>query len=271
MGANKKQLNRYEQIIEQLFFAQYNKGEREVEVRRDKIAPIAKKLGIALPNNLGDVIYSFRYRSALPESIRQLAGSDEEWLIRAAGKSRYRFVLVKKIILTPNQGLSKIKVPDATPGIIARYALNDEQALLARLRYNRLVDIFLGITCYSLQNHLRTSVKRLGQVETDEVYVGIDRSGAHYVVPVQAKGGKDRLSLVQIEQDLAMCLDKFPSLVCRPLGAQFGKDGTIVLFELEMTDEGVRIRNERHYQLVPSNELTPEELQSYQLPGSTTY
>lgn len=83
--------------------------------------------------------------------------------------------------------------------MIVKYALSDEQALLARRRYNRLVDIFTGVTCYSLQSHLRTSIPSLGQVETDEVYVGVDRQGAHYVVPVQAKSGKDRMSVVQIE------------------------------------------------------------------------
>ncbi len=36
---------------------------------------------------------------------------------------------------------------------------------------------FTGITCYSLQNHLRTSVPDIGQVETDELYVGVDKKG----------------------------------------------------------------------------------------------
>ena len=74
------------------------------------------------------------------------------------------------------------------------YAFNDEQALLARVRYNRLIDVFLGIACYSLQNHFRTTVSGIGQVETDEVYVGVDKSGAHYVVPVQAKGAATGLT-----------------------------------------------------------------------------
>ena len=46
--------------------------------------------------------------------------------------------------------------PDSTPGVIS-YALSDEQSLLATVRYNRLIDVFTGLTCYSLQNHLRTS------------------------------------------------------------------------------------------------------------------
>ncbi len=58
----------------------------------------------------------------------------------------------------------------------------DEQALLARVRYNRLVDIFLGIRAYSLQIHLRTNVKSKGQIEIDEIYVGVDRHGSQYNV-----------------------------------------------------------------------------------------
>ena len=96
----------------------------------------------------------------------------------------------------PNPNLATTKIPDATPGIIARNAFSDEQAVLALVRYNRLIDIFLGIACYSLQNHLRTTVRGLGQVETDEIYVGLDKRGSHYVVPVQAKGGNDRLNRV---------------------------------------------------------------------------
>ncbi len=58
--------------------------------------------------------------------------------------------------------LSETKIPDSTPGIVMMYALSDEQALLARLRYNRLIDIFTAVTCYSLQNHLRTAVPNVG-------------------------------------------------------------------------------------------------------------
>ena len=94
-------------------------------------------------------------------------------------------------LIVPSEILAETKVPDATPGIIGMYALNDEQALLAKLRYNRLIDVFTGVTCYSLQSHLRTTAPGVGQIETDEIYVGIDRRGVHYVIPVQAKGGRD--------------------------------------------------------------------------------
>jgi len=231
---------------------------------RDEIESFASKLKLARPKNLGDVVYTYRYRKDLPPSILDTAPDGETWIIRPAGKSQYRFVIVSDIPLTPNPNLALTKIPDSTPGIISKYAFSDEQALLAIVRYNRLVDIFLGVACYSLQNHLRTTAPYMGQVETDEIYIGVDRRGAHYAVPVQAKGGKDKLSRVQIEQDFAVCSDKLPSLICRPVGAQFMADDVIALFEHEQDGDDIRIAAEKHYQLVPPDTVTDEDLVAYQ-------
>jgi hypothetical protein len=257
------EVNRYTQIIERIFFAHYKKGGHEVTFDRDEIAEAAEALGIKLPKNLGDLIYTFRYRGNLPESICSLAPEGNEWVIMPAGRSRYRFVATSLATILPSNMLAETKVPDATPGIISRYALNDEQALLAKLRYNRLIDVFTGVTCYSLQNHLRTAVTSFGQVETDEVYVGIDKRGAQYVFPVQAKGIRDTLRIVQIAQDLAMCAAKFPSLICRPIAAQLMADGVITVFEFEQTSDGILISAEKHYRLVPPDEVTDEDLRIY--------
>src|SRR6266496_2551652 len=239
----------YSQIIAHVFAKHYKRGAKEVVFDREEIVDAAQKLGLPRPKNIGDVVYSFRFRKAFPESIKKTAPKGLEWILRKAGASRYRFVLGKQWSVAPDPHRSIIKVPDATPGVIAMYALTDEQALLAKLRYNRLIDLFTAITCYSLQSHLRTSVAGMG--------------GVQYVLPVQAKGGRDRLGVVQIEQDIAVCAEKFPSLVCRPIAAQFMRDDVIALFEFEVTDEQVTIRDEKHYRLVAPDELTPEELAQY--------
>jgi hypothetical protein len=258
-----KKVNRYSAIIEKIFFSKYKKGMREVPFEREEMEKFAAKLKAKLPKNLGDLVYSFRYRAVLPGTITSLAGEQEIWIIRPAGRSRYSFALVKDTPILPNDRMAVTKVPDATPGIVAKYALSDEQALLAKVRYNRLVDIFSGVTCYSLQNHLRTTVPDMGQVETDEIYIGVDKKGAHYVFPVQAKGGKDKLSIVQIEQDFAICAAKFPLLVCRPIAAQFMDEGVIALFEFESGEGGVTISSEKHYKLVPPKEVTDADLRTY--------
>ncbi|MGH9326934.1 MAG: hypothetical protein ACRD2B_09675 [Terriglobia bacterium] len=174
-------------------------------------------------------------------------------------------MLVREVPLSANEKLAVTKVPDSTPGVIAKYALSDEQALLAKVRYNRLVDIFTGVACYSLQNHLRTTAPGMGQVETDEIYIGVDKKGVHYVFPVQAKGGRDKLNIVQIEQDIAVCAAKFPILVCRPVAAQFMRDDVIALFELEQGGDAIEIASEKHYKLVPPEQVTETDLQNYRM------
>jgi len=114
-----------------------------------------------------------------------------------------------------------------------------------------------------MQSHMRTQVTGIGQIETDEMYVGVDHKGAHYVLPIQAKTRKDRMNVVQIEQDMTMCKEKFPSLICRPIGSQFTQSGSIVLFEFVLTEEGVMVAQEKHYRLVPPDQLSTAELHAY--------
>ncbi len=256
-------LNRYEAIIEEIFRNHYEKGASRFSFDRQEIDAVARTLKIVLPKNLGDLIYSFRYRTRLPESIRKTATKGNEWIIEAAGRAKYEFKQVKINRILPRSELVTIKVPDATPEIVIGYAQGDEQALLAKVRYNRLIDIFLGLTTYSLQNHLRTTVAGKGQIEIDELYVGIDRHGNHYVIPVQAKGGTDQLSVVQTSQDLACCKEKFPGLICRALSAQFMENDRIAMFELAVEDDEVKVVDEKHYKLVPASEISTADLVSY--------
>jgi len=258
-----KNPNRYTLLLGAIFAKHYSEGIEVISFERAELSQAASELGIILPKNLGDILYSFRYRTPLPENMQNKAPEGYEWLIRPIGRARYQFVLVKQSSIIPSDSLVETKIPDATPGVIARYSLSDEQALLAIVRYNRLIDLFTSLTCYSLQNHLRTSVKNVGQVETDEIYIGLDKRGAHYILPVQAKGKQEKVGIVQIEQDIALCAAKFPSLICRPIAAQFMSQNAIALFELERTDDGIKISSEKHYRLVRPEEISPAELEAY--------
>lgn len=258
----------YSSIIVHVFQTHWKSGVEEFEFHRDELVSAAVAVGVDRPDNLGDVIYSFKFRRELPPEIVQTAPKGSSWMLEGAGLGRYRFRLLRigKATITPRSDIAAIKIPDATPEIISAYALGDEQALLAKVRYNRLIDIFLGLTTYSLQNHLRTQVKSMGQIEIDEIYVGVNRNGAQFVIPVQAKGGSDKLSSVQTMQDLACCSIKFPDLICRPVSAQFigeGGESVIALFELTVEDGNALIVEERHYRLVAANQIDPSTKRQY--------
>ncbi|WP_150047946.1 endonuclease [Methylomonas rhizoryzae] len=263
MAKRQNNSNRYKALIEKIFFDLYEADSPELFFDRTELESAAAALSIDLPKNLGDVVYSVRYRTAMPESILATQPEGMEWIIEGAGRARYVFKLVKINRIVPNRELVTIKIPDATPEIVSAHALSDEQALLAKVRYNRLIDIFLGLATYSLQNHLRTTVRGIGQIEIDEIYVGIDRHGRQYVIPVQAKGGNDQLSVVQTKQDIACCAEKYPTLVCRTVSAQFMSEDLIAIFELGLEDDEIKVVDEKHYRLVPADEILPEDLVRY--------
>ena len=255
--------NRYRALIEGIFFDHYRDGTASFEFTRPEFEQKATQLGIVLPRNVGDVIYSIRYRSTLPQRILDTQPEGKEWIIVGAGHARYRFRLVTATRIVPREELVKIAIPDATPEIIRLYALDDEQALLAIVRYNRLIDTFLGLTTYSLQNHLRTFVQEIGQIEIDELYIGLDRHGCHHVIPVQAKGGADQIGIVQTSQDIAYVEQKFPGMRCRAISAQFMVNGVVALFELTLEDDQVRVVQERHYRLVPAAKIDRDSVRNY--------
>ena len=103
----------------------------------------------------------------------------------------------------------------------------------------------------------------MGQVETDEIMSAWTNMARIMFFQFRPKGGADQLGIVQIEQNFALCANKFPGLICCPIAAQFMEDNLIALFYFETTESGIAISDEKHYRLVLAEQLTDEELAAY--------
>lgn len=66
--------NRYSAILERIFTSKFKPGMRAVDFARVEFETVASDLRIKLPKNLGDLVYSFRYRASLPKKIQAEAG-----------------------------------------------------------------------------------------------------------------------------------------------------------------------------------------------------
>jgi hypothetical protein len=95
----------YDRIIEHIFFAHFRRDREHFEFEREEIQTTADELGIRAPRNLGDVIYSYRYRRPLPKRIRDTCGEDEEWVIRGVAAATYQFHKVPVTKIEPRPGL----------------------------------------------------------------------------------------------------------------------------------------------------------------------
>lgn len=259
---------KYDDIIAAVFLKNFKTGARVIPITRDELAHACDVLGIPRIKNLGDIPYSYRFRKELPTSITSTAPRNAEWIIVGSGIGKYEFRLAAPAKIAPSTDRQKIKIPDATPEIVKQYAPGtDEQALLTKVRYNRLVDLFTGLACYSIQNHLRTSVDGIGQIEIDEIYLGISKKGAHYVIPCQAKSPGDRFGIVQVMQDIEFCRSRYPNAICKPIALQFLGVSDLAILELAVDFEEdifkLSVVEERHYQLTTKDGITEADITKY--------
>jgi hypothetical protein len=257
--------NKYSQVISWVFQQKHKSGDRTVTFSREDLVNAHHQLGLPLTKNIGDIPYSFRFRNDLPSSITNNAPPDSEWIISGVGTASYQFRLASPGKISPSTNRERIPILDATPEIVRQYAPGtDEQALLTRARYNRLIDMFLGLTCYSIQNHLRTTVPNIGQIEVDEIYLGVNKRGAHFVIPCQAKSPGDRFGIVQVIQDICLCRAKYPNAICRPVALQFQGPNEVAILELAIQEDHDLLRlsvvDEKHYCLSHRSEVTPEQI-----------
>ena len=107
--------NRYEQLIERIFLAHYKRGSTALTFDREEIPAMAKRLGIEIPKNLGDLIYSFRYRVALPTSITDKAPKKNGSFVRSDAANTSLFWLPSgrsRLILRYRESKSQTPLPE---------------------------------------------------------------------------------------------------------------------------------------------------------------
>lgn len=226
----------YDAVILELFRRHYREGIDYFVFDKDEIAEVCAKLSITI-RNTPDLIYSYRSRKPLPNSIRKKG----HWALDSAGRGKYAFRLLS---VSPHfeinlNDFTPIEIFNAIPEAVEGLLRKDEQSLLTKLLYNRLIDLFTGLTCYHIQNHYRSFVKHKGEVEVDAVYTGADRFGTLYIIPIEAKSEADSelLGRIQVTQMVSLVKQDFPSLKRRILAAKALADGTIGL--VEFTDHDI--------------------------------
>jgi len=239
----------YDRLIAEVFARHHGSTVDEFEFEREELAEILGEWGERV-RNLGDVPYTYRGgRRALPDAV--LATGD--WIIEGRGRGRYALRrLSKSPFVEAPEHLQSIAILDATPDIILKFGGTDEQGLLTRVRYNRLLDTFLGITTYHLQSHIRAYVRQSGQVEIDDLYFGVDKLGTQYVAPVEAKTADEPLGLVQIATMNAFAMQRYPLLALLPVAIREWKDGSMFFyrFSADSDCEKLSVVEFKRYHLV---------------------
>jgi hypothetical protein len=231
-SSGRQQLSLYDEVLVKVFFHHYYEGETYLRFSKDELAEACKACGVTV-KNIPDIIYTYRARRVLPESIRKTG----HWAIEPAGRGFYAFRLLQNSphFNIPFQDFTPINVYNALPELVETLLRNDEQSLLTRILYNRLVDIFTGLTCFHIQNHYRSFVNDVGEVELDALYAGVDKKGQLYILPIEAKSQSESemIGRVQISQMAKLVRQDFAHLNRRILAVKHLRDGTIAVVEFD--------------------------------------
>lgn len=249
----------YDAVIGEVFMRLYQKSPGKEAYDFDKdflesaVRDLLKSRRIAKGvKNIPDIKYTYDAREEFPEGITGCGC----WAIVGRGKSKYRFVKLDRcnLIRIPDDlpvNPEPQRMKDKIPSLVARVLGDDEQAILARVEHDGLVEDFTGLAAMRVQGHERTTVSA-GQIEVDEVYVGQDYAKTVVVLPISAKGGgKDRLSYTQaLNLNLyASEKEKYHGLKVRPLGITRGNDGSIYIVEFTASTDirSIKIERVRRY------------------------
>jgi hypothetical protein len=192
--------------------------------------------------NFPDALYTFRARADLPDEIRK----DGDFAIVGRGKGHYAFVKIpmpNRLRFPPK--MNTVRIQNVIPDCVRQYMGNDEQGMLTRIQANDLIAKYLGLKAsFRLQSHLRIYVKKYGQVEVDELYVG--RTDAGYVgIAVEAKNEAqdDCLNVSQLFGTAQALKAIFPSSMPKHLiGAKPDTSGRICLAEFAVADRPADVK-----------------------------
>ncbi|MHC4644824.1 MAG: endonuclease [Planctomycetota bacterium] len=249
-------LTDYEKIIAALFKKKRRGSSKpdRIDFTKDELVETARNLGMQL-RNPPDVVYTFRTRRILPAPILRTGN----WILMPKGKGKFSFVRTTRASFVEIQeGLAHIEILNALPEIVEKYTTKDEQGLLSTIRYNRLIDIFTSITCFHLQSHIRTTITGEGQIEIDDLYVGVDEDAREYVLPTEAKSPdeRDKLGWFQIANLVKFAAQCFPNLKCRPIAAKPAGQNLVCLMEFDdnVDHETIAIKNIKVYKLIRENQ-----------------
>ena len=103
-------------------------------------------------------------------------------------------------------------------------------------------------------------------MEVDEIYMGINKRCAHFVLPCQAKSPGDKFGIIQVMQDIALCQERYLNAICKSIALQFMNESSVAILELAVVEDNellkLNIVDEKHYELVPRTQIVDDELRA---------
>ena len=238
-------------LVEQLFHQGYREGVQRIPFYTKDLGALSQPLGGASIEEIESILEGFENKSnRLPASIRRTQPAGAKWFVCKITEETFEFRLLPIIDTTPRSGLGTTDILDATPNIVTDNIVSTRHLLSVTIRYNRLVDSFLGIDTHLFKSYSGTSTEDTSDPKIDDLYLGTDEAGKDYAVPVLVETANQKIHRQQIDSSFALCRKILPNLACVAVVARFFGNSNIALLKFKQQDGTAVISEERHYRLM---------------------
>lgn len=226
----------------------------EITFDQSDLRSAALRLGYTI-RNFPDLTYNLRSRAPIPHALAAHGFQS----IEIRGRGRFALVRFGDILAcgddVPVRTVSGSRVPSAVRTLVS----DDEQGILSVVNYLDLISEFLGYFSLRLQGHFRTTGRMGQQVEVDEVYVTLlHDDSARAIVPIEAKGVRERISRNQVRSMVDAVRSRFPDLEVIPLVLKMEADGKLLMvrFSWEPSPDGgigpLTVADAVRYEVIPA-------------------
>jgi len=144
--------------------------------------------------------------------------------IEIIGRGLYLFTKAENEVKLPSK-IQVHKIDTSTvPQPVMKCAGSDEQCMMSLVNHLDLISTFVGFPCHHLQGHLRTTGSLGQQVEADDIFIGVNSKSKTVIVPVEAKGTREKVGYSQMKSTINAVTSRFSADAYLPLSVKMEAD-----------------------------------------------
>ena len=211
--------------------------------RTDILEICAKEFGKA-PKNLGDIIYSLRYRLDYLSTYDYLLEKDYTWTLLSTGIGKYELSPLKKLRIPSLESEDIIYIKDNTPKHIHELRPLNDQSLLMKIIQNDILNEFLQDDLVFLQAHHKVNLQNWGQAEIDGILAS---NYSPHLYLVEVKGYTEVIAWPQMIQLKMYAQQNHSDTPFTPLFIQSHKDWSFSVVQFDYTNSFPRVKKFKRF------------------------
>lgn len=215
-----------------------------ISFERTDILDVCKNEFGEAPKNLGDIVYSLRYRLDYLSNYDYLLEKDYTWTLLSTGIGQYELAPLKKLRLPNLESENVLYVDDQTPAHIHKLRPLNDQSLLMKVIQNGILNEFLQDDLMFLQAHHKVNLNNWGQAEIDGILASNNSS---HLYLIEVKGYTEVIGWPQMIQLKMYAQQNHPDVLFTPVFIQSHRDWSFSVVQFDYKNSFPKVKKYQRF------------------------